>query len=467
MNSIDAPKVTVYITSYNYANYVEQAIESVLTQNFEDYELLIFDDGSTDNTPEVLKRYEDHPKIKIFYQENSGLPKTCNNALRVSQGKYIMRLDADDYLDENALLVMSNVLDKNPNYGLVYPDYYHISKKGKVLDIIRRNKIGKEDKIMDLPAHGACTMTRKKCLEEIGGYDEETKCQDGYSLWMKFVQKFKPYNVNLPLFYYRMHNENLTCNSKKILTTRRYLKEKFVKQNLKNKPRVLAIIPTRGEIGIYPKLPLKNIAGKPLVSYVVQAALNSKNVNKVIITSEDEEILNYCKTLGSEIMFRPKELGEPNTPIEPTIDYVINKSRKEGFSPDIIIMLFVTSPLITSEHIEEAINTLLIYNADSVISVKEDNKFHYKHDQFGLKPLFDKRKLRLERESLFEETGSLFVSKIENINKNNFLGEKISHTVLNEDEANDIHTKFDFWVVEKILEEKKRKEKIKGLFDYK
>ena len=192
-------KITVYIASYNYEKYIEEAINSVLDQTFQDFELLIFDDGSTDDTRKILKKYEKHKKIKIIYQENCGLPKTANKAIKTSNGEYIIRLDADDYFDENILLVLSSILENKKEIGLVYPDYYEINSSGNVIKIVKRKKIGKESRLLDLPAHGACTLIRKKCLEEIGGYNEEVKYQDGYDLWINFIQKFKPYNVNLQL----------------------------------------------------------------------------------------------------------------------------------------------------------------------------------------------------------------------------------------------------------------------------
>jgi len=102
-----------YITCYNYGEYLKQAVDSILAQNFKDWELLIINDGSTDNTQDVLAKYDGHEKIKIIHQENKGLNVSNNIALRVAQGNYIIRLDADDYLDKNALLVLSNVLDTN------------------------------------------------------------------------------------------------------------------------------------------------------------------------------------------------------------------------------------------------------------------------------------------------------------------------------------------------------------------
>ena len=214
------PKITVYIPSYNYAHFIDDAIESVLKQTYQDFELLIFNDGSTDNTEEVLKKYETNPKIKIIHQENIGMPKTCNKALNMAQGDYIIRLDADDIFDENILLILAKNLDQKPEIGLVYPDYFEIDEKGVFKEVIMRKKLGEEAKLLDLPAHGACTMIRKKYLKDVGGYNEQIKCQDGYDLWIRFIQKYKPYNINLPLFYYRKHSESLTAQSKKILDTR-------------------------------------------------------------------------------------------------------------------------------------------------------------------------------------------------------------------------------------------------------
>ena len=238
------PKVTVYIPTYNYGKYIEQAIQSVLNQTMEDWELIVINDGSTDNTSEILRRYENHPKISIIEQENRGLTVSNNIGLRLSDGKYLMRLDADDYLDENALLVLSNILDSKPEVGLVYPDYYVIDEDGGVIEIMRRKKIGEEVELLDLPAHGACTMFRKECLLQIKGYEESIECQDGYDVWLRFIQSFKPYNVNVPLFYYRQHPESLTTKRQKILETRKNIKRNFVRKYKGDYiPKVLAIIP--------------------------------------------------------------------------------------------------------------------------------------------------------------------------------------------------------------------------------
>ena len=101
-----------------------------------------------------------------------------------------MRLDADDWLDNNALEVMSNTLERSPNIGLVFPDYFEVDRSGRIINLVRRHDF-KKVKLRDQPAHGACTLIRKDCLEKIGGYSEKYDRQDGYYLRIKFIQKFK------------------------------------------------------------------------------------------------------------------------------------------------------------------------------------------------------------------------------------------------------------------------------------
>ena len=87
--------ITVYITNYNYGKFIKKCVESVLAQSIKNYELIIIDDGSTDDSKEILKEYKEYKNIKIVFQKNIGLNATNNVAIGLSQGKYILRLDAD------------------------------------------------------------------------------------------------------------------------------------------------------------------------------------------------------------------------------------------------------------------------------------------------------------------------------------------------------------------------------------
>lgn len=458
-------KVSVYIPCFNYGHYVDEAIKSIIRQTMSDWELIIINDGSTDKTAHVIKKYSSHPNIKIITQENKGLNSTNNIALRLSSGKYIMRLDADDYLDENALLVMSNVLDRNPDIGLVYPDYYHIDQNGNIIEIVRRKRIGDEVHILDLPAHGACTIFRKDVLLQIGGYAEEFSCQDGYEVWLKFINKHRPYNVNIPLFYYRQHSENLTRDSRKIFMTREAIKEKFVKKYHGNhSPNVLGIIPIVRSSIYSTDDPFTKIAGKPLIWYTINAALKSEKLNKIIVSSDDKDVLKYAARFKRIICHKRRvELARQISRVDDLIiDILKDLEKKNKYKPDAVCILYINSPMRRAEHIDNAVNTMIIFNVDSVISVEEELSPCYNHRKFGLKPIRNvPQGLKLEKDAIFKDKGLITLSKIHVFKERKIIGEKIGHITIPPEEGIRIKSEFDRWFAEKVITEWRVKERQK------
>ena len=222
------PKVTVYITNHNYGSFLEQAINSVLSQSFEDLELIIIDDGSNDNSREIIKKYKSNPKIKTIFQKKKGLNASNNVALKEAKGDFLVRLDADDFLEKCAVENMYELLNKNQEVAMVFPDYFNVNKSGKIINRVFRHDFNKEVSLLDQPAHGACTMIRKKVLEEVGGYDEEFDRQDGYDLWLKIIFKYRVMNLNEPLFYYRQHDKNLTKDNLELFKARASIKRKYI-----------------------------------------------------------------------------------------------------------------------------------------------------------------------------------------------------------------------------------------------
>lgn len=447
-------KVTVYIPVHNYGRFLRQAIESVLSQKYGDWELIVIDDGSTDNTPQILADYERHPRITIVRQERKGLPVSNNVALRLARGDYFIRLDADDYLDENALVVLANVLDAHPEVGLVYPDYYTVNEEGEILEIHRRKKAHTEVTLFDIPAHGACTMIRKSCLLELGGYSEDIDRQDGYDLWIRFVDRFQVYNVNLPLFYYRRHGRNLTEDRRALIEARHRINRRHVQQKFGAAlPKVLGIIPARGADADAFDAPLASVAGQPLLHYTLEEAQRAAVLDRVVLTSDDENVLACAASFDRiSTVQRPEELSRPNTRIEPTVLHVLRVlAERDGYRPDAVMLLYINAPLRRAEHIEKAVDTMLIFKVDSVVSVCEDLGFHYHHRREGLVPLSDRRLLRLEREALYEENGAVYLSRREAITPERFLGDRLGHIVMLPEESVQIDSAYERWLVEQTL----------------
>jgi len=453
------PKVTVYLATHNYGRYVDKAVQSVLQQTMDDWELIVVDDGSTDNTGETLDRYRAHPKIQIVEQENKGLNVTNNIALRLAAGRYIMRLDGDDYLDENILLVLSNVLDTKPEVGLVYPDYYLVDEDGQMLEIVRRKKIGEEAELLDLPAHGACTMIRKENLLEIGGYYEDFNRQDGYDLWIKFIQHYNPYNVNIPLFYYRQHENSLTKDQGKLLEARRQIIRKFVEQNDIRPMKVLGVVPVVENPAVKIGAPFVEIAGKPLISYTMDEVVKAKLLDRVVVSSGSQEVLDYAGEYpGVTSHVRPKELTKSTSPIENTLVSILDFMKKEdGYVPGAICVCYINNPFRRAEHIDKAIDTMRIFNVDSVLSIQEELSFCYHHRRNGLEPINGgrKRNFRLEREAILKENGAIYLTRTDVIRSGKFLGEKIGHIAMLPEESAKINSEFGFWMAEKIASERR------------
>lgn len=438
------PLVSVYITNHNYGSYLKKAIQSVLNQTLKNFELIIIDDGSTDNSKKIINSYKKNNKIIKIFQKNRGLTVSNNLALRLAKGKYIMRLDADDWLDNNALEVMSNTLERSPDIGLVFPDYFEVDRAGKITNLIRRHDF-KKVKLHDQPAHGACTLIRKDCLEKIGGYSEKYDRQDGYYLWIKFIQKYKVLNINLPLFFYRKHESSLSNNEEKILSTRsNIIKSNLSKKSLKKK--ALAILPIRG-LKINPgSYVLKKLKGKPLVLWIIDSLIKANNISKIVVTSPDKNILSFLKKkYKSKILIhkRDEKLGGINIELDQTLKLASIFAKKKRISFDYIFQLSYKTPFIKSADIDSFINLIDFFKTDQVLAVRTEFEPIYKHDGNGLKSINVNSNLKLERDQVYKGIDGIRVFRKKFVDKNNKIL-KTGHYIIDQKSAHVINNDLDW-----------------------
>ncbi len=441
----ETPLVTVYITNYNYDQYLRTAIESVLEQNFRDFELIIIDDGSTDDSREIIREYGGHQKTRVIFQENKGLNKSIDVAIKAARGKYVIRLDADDFFDPNALLVLTQKLEEDEDAALVFPDYYYVDENDEVIGQERRNDFS-DVTVPDRPAHGACTLFRKRVLEEVGSYSTDYTCQDGYDIWVKIINKYDVKNVNLPLFYYRQHGESLTENSEQILDTRAQIKTDYVEKN-GEMPSVLAIVPVRGKI-IDPESPmLEQLGDKPVIEWTLDDIESIPQIQQAVVSTPDPEIWEYVENREGAISIheRPTDLARENVSLEATLKSVCEDYDVDSF--DAVMQLTPNSPFRTRRVIEESITTLEIFPVDEVIGVVPEDDQFYIHDGNGLQPVgetFRQKDLRLERERLFRRVGGIKLIDMDFfIDGDSGLNPQIGHVVLQEKESVEIQRKSD------------------------
>lgn len=407
--------VTVYIPNYNYGNYIENAIKSILEQTYKNIEIIIIDDGSTDNSKNILKKFYKYKNIKIIEQKNKGLLFSSNLALKISSGKYIMRLDADDWLDNNCIEILLNTIKKDKKIGLVFPDYYLTTKEGNIIKQVRRHNFDKV-KLLDQPAHGACTLISRELLIESGGYSKNFICQDGYDLWFKFIQKYKIKNINLPLFFYRQHANSLSTNEKRILYTRSKIYKKY-EANFHKNLNVIAIIPVRGRNIDPNSLAFKKINGKYVIDYTIETALKFKQFKKILISTHDEEIIKYIQMnfKSKKILFdkRKNNFMDFSTPIDELVKNSLDKFNFKRSKYDAVMSLTIDYPFRSNIFISSAISVMKIFKVQKVISVRKEDDQFYKHDGNGLESVQTISSLQLEREDLYRQTGTINLWRIE------------------------------------------------------
>lgn len=444
-------KITVYLVSHNYGKYLQEAIESVLRQTVGGWELLLFDNGSTDNTNDVMELYKGDPRVKIFKTRKISLPAVANLALEKAKGQYIIRLDADDVLDENIFLVLSNYLDRHPEFALAFPDYFLIDDYGEIVSQQRRKQIYHSNHLLDLPANGACTMIRAGVLKKIGGYREDLGAQDGFDIWSKITREYKCTNVNLPLFYYRRHGRNLTDNQMLILSARRAIKKDASSAILKKYRPVIGVIPCRKNYDIFPDLWSKRIGNETLLDKAIKTSLDSNVLDKIVVTSDNPQAQDVMsKYRDKRLVFIGR--SPKHTIISASIVFTLEHIAKKLKIPysGITSLLYIQAPFTTAACLEESIYTLVINDADSAIAVEEMSSQLYKRAPHGLICLNSSGNMRSDFDTVYSEVRTSLATKNTNLKTGSLMGSKIAHFVISKEEAFFIETKRDYDIA-KIL----------------
>ncbi len=208
MNQSNNTIVSVIMSVYNGARYLRDSIDSILHQTFQHFELVIINDGSTDDTVKILEEINDH-RIVLLNQENLGLTKSLNRGARISNGKYIARQDADDISLPNRLEQQVKFLNENPDIGFVGGSYLLIDENSSQLKIIevKNNPPLLKTTLLkrNIFAHGSC-MFRKDLFNDIGGYREEFRYAQDIDLWLRMSEVALPGWVESPpLYKQRVH----------------------------------------------------------------------------------------------------------------------------------------------------------------------------------------------------------------------------------------------------------------------
>jgi len=199
------PLISVIIPVFNCERYLRQAIESVISQNYKPLEIIIVDDGSTDNSASVAKKFS---FIKYIYQENSGAAAARNKGLSLVQGEYITFLDSDDLYINDSLSLLSNYLSQNPTVDIV---------EGRLQQIYQNKKTGKFEVKFQPFYHCllGCSIFRKSVFKKVDNFEERLTYIDDVDWFTRAWElDIKKYRLDFTSLYYRKHENNLTNNTK-------------------------------------------------------------------------------------------------------------------------------------------------------------------------------------------------------------------------------------------------------------
>lgn len=201
-----SPKVSIVLPTYNGVKYIRQSIDSCLNQTYQNIELVIVDDGSTDETSETIKTYKDERIRYLRHEKNEGLPHALNTGFVHTTGKYLTWTSDDNLYSKDAMEKMLSFLN-NKNCLFVYCDFYQFKD-----DNFLTQNIVKLPDIIALESGnmiGPCFLYSRKVMESIGEYDPVTELAEDYDYWIRVSKKFPLCHCIETLYFFRVHDESL------------------------------------------------------------------------------------------------------------------------------------------------------------------------------------------------------------------------------------------------------------------
>ena len=247
----NSPRVSIIMPAFNREKFIAESIESALAQSYEDFELIVIDDGSKDQTVEVAKKYLSDPRVHLIQNEkNMGIATTRNRAIRVARGEYIAMLDSDDiWIDKDKLRKQVDFLDSHSDHAMVGSAITHIDVSGKKLKTVTfptadaeiRNSILRRN-----PFAQSTLLCRTEAFLQTGSYSTRFMICDDFDLWLRIGKRWKFANSTDAMTGYRIHGNNIT-HTKRLTAAREVLE--IVRSYANSYPH-----PTLGLIKAYARL---------------------------------------------------------------------------------------------------------------------------------------------------------------------------------------------------------------------
>ena len=213
------PKISIIVPTFNQEKYIGRCLRSLLDQsiNKENYEIIIINDGSKDQTQLAINLHNEDNIRVLSNKKNMGLPYSINRGILSAKGRFVIRVDSDDYVNREFLNIPYNFLSYNHNIDAVACDYLLVDDKESVLKKVNVNKF----------PIGCGIMFRIEQLLDLGLYDKSFLVHEDKDLRYRFLKKYKIFRLPLPLYRYRKHENNITNNKDKMKKHLKKFKTKY------------------------------------------------------------------------------------------------------------------------------------------------------------------------------------------------------------------------------------------------
>jgi glycosyltransferase involved in cell wall biosynthesis len=225
------PRVSTIMATYNYGQYLAGSISSALAQSYADQEIVIVDDGSTDNTPQIVAQYAQEPRIRYFRTEHVGQPAAKNFGIQQARGELLAFLDADDLWEPEKLALQVPLFDASPRVGVVYTRFEMIDAQGTLLKYdqpeLYRGDVLAQMFRQNFVGFSTCVV-RRSVFEDVGRFDEQIPMAIDYELWLRVARHWQFDYVDKPLLRYRTGHANLSQRGEERLRIALEIMDRFV-----------------------------------------------------------------------------------------------------------------------------------------------------------------------------------------------------------------------------------------------
>ncbi|MFV8806036.1 glycosyltransferase family 2 protein [Aerococcus urinaeequi] len=213
-----AKKVTVLMPVYNAEKYLRQAVESILNQTYKEFDLLVIDDGSTDNSAFIIKEFNDSRIIYLKNERNLGITKTLNRGLELIESEYIVRMDSDDICKPKRLEEQIFYMDKNKNIAISGTNIIVFSEEKNIIDTRVRvstkpNQVRTELLFHSPLFHPTVIVRNEVIKKENFKYSPKFEATEDYGLWQDVARKYDISNLEKQLLRYRVHSDSIRANA--------------------------------------------------------------------------------------------------------------------------------------------------------------------------------------------------------------------------------------------------------------